>query len=287
MSVFYARNKAYRDVNEDQYMFNAFKNYPEHAKSQLSPSELQLLKNDSSIRTFVTHGSLDKKNLLLAKAGIQYVKIYVDLNNADPFPLKKFVKMAKTLSNSGKDRAALIKEIISHNLFATSSREILAAASLLAQGCHTEYYFVNADYNRMATAIEQVKMQNLLRYDGSRDNDKIIDAEKSRTDVGRFMLSVIEAENFLRVHLKLTWLDINILLFLFINRDTQTDGAAIYRNVFNYQAKAVQRRINTMVSENYISKMTMTKKTVYVIAELGIMRVTELLEKVTHKGLVT
>lgn len=284
MSTFYSKNKAYRDVNEDEYIFNALKNYPAWAKSKLPPDELKIFKSDSTIRTFVNHGTVERKNALLAKAGIQYVKIYIDTNKEEPFPLTKFSKLEKQFRDP-KERAAIVKSIIEHNMFATSSREILSNLYLIAQNCHNPYYFVNLDYKRTFDAIENVQMKNLVRFDGKTDTEKIREAEQSRTVVANFFLALIESDNYMRVHLKMDQMDVNILLFLFIYRDTHVTMAAIYRTLFNYAKKSVRTRMSKLSIRGYVVAHRDGNNHTYTIAELGIMAMCELLEKSCHKAL--
>jgi hypothetical protein len=285
MSTFYSKNKAYRDVYEDEYIFNALKNYPAWAKSKLLPSELQIFRNDSTIRKFVNHGSLDKKRLLLAKGGIEMVTIYIDTNKEEPFPLKKFTQLEKQFRTPAA-RAEIIKSLIEGNMFATSSRDILAAAHLLAQNCHNPYYFVNLDYKRMYNAIDEAKMKNLKRYQGATDNDKITEAEQSRTVVARFMLALQESENYIRVHLKLDDMSVDILLLLFLFRETHVEMSGVYRHLGHYAKKSLRPRMYDLVKAGYVANLKNRKVTSFTIAELGVMAVCELMEKVCNKALV-
>jgi hypothetical protein len=211
--------------------------------------------------------------------------VYVDTTKEHPFPIKKFSQLEKQF-DSTKDRAEVIKALIEGNMFATSSRDILSSLYLLAQNCHNPYYFVNLDYKRMYNAIDVTKMRNLKRFDGSTDDDKLLEAEQSRTIVANFILAMHEAENYFRVHLKLDAMDAHILLYLFIYRDTHVEMSAIYRYLFQYAKKSLRTRMYDLVKSGHAAILKNKKITSFTIAELGIMAVCELMEKACHKALV-
>jgi hypothetical protein len=213
------------------------------------------------------------------------VTIYIDTNKEEPFPLKKFTQLEKQFRTPAA-RAEIIKSLIEGNMFATSSRDILAAAHLLAQNCHNPYYFVNLDYKRMYNAIDEAKMKNLKRYQGATDNDKITEAEQSRTVVARFMLALQESENYIRVHLKLDDMSVDILLLLFLFRETHVEMSGVYRHLGHYAKKSLRPRMYDLVKAGYVANLKNRKVTSFTIAELGVMAVCELMEKVCNKALV-
>lgn len=275
----------FRDVNEDEYIFDCLNNFPEKYKGKLTQRELEIIKSPSSIRKFITRSTPGRVMLLLAKRNIGVVKLYCDFEKEKPVDLKNFNKLYKQFGEA-RHRQEIINNIISGNLFAQTTREVLNACYLIAQNCHSPYYFLNRDYNRVYDAVTDIGIQNLNDFDGSTEATKIKETDKSRKIVAALAHAFMSAENTIRVQFKTDMLGIQILLFLFMYRDTFVDKKSLIKNIWKYTEKSISVRCYDLQRDGFIEMNRANHKNMkFTIAEHGIYCVNELLQLISHQAI--
>jgi hypothetical protein len=280
----YKKKYVYRSPYENEYIFHQLVNYPEWAIKLLTAGEQKIFQNQSSIRKFVNGASGDHIKLVLAKANIFSINLYVDFNKDVPIDIKSFNKIYRQFSNV-KNRKQVIDEIINHNMFAVSTREVLSFAYLVAQNCHTPYWFINKDYKRVYDAVTKVKNANLNSFDGTTDADKLKETYRARKIIANFVNAVLSAENYIRVHLQLDWMDVQIFSLLFIFPDTFVHRETITERLYMYSPKTVSNRLLHLQREGYIDSSTLSHKRItYTMAEPGIRIYCDYIEKICNQA---
>lgn len=281
----YKRKYVYFDPYENEYIFHQLMQYPDWAKQRLTAPELKVFESPSTIRKFVNSATSDQKKLILAKANIFSITLYLDFNKDEPLGLDNFSKIYKQFS-SVEARKKVIDDIIQRNAFAVSTREVISFAYLIAQNCHTPYWFVNKDYTRMYTAAENVKNKNLGHFTGKTDSRKVKETLNSRKYVAKLIGAVVGSENLIRHHLKMDWMDIQILCVLFIHDDTFVYRETICERLYMYSAKSIAKRLASLQHEGYVDiDRASTTNLRYAMAERGIEIFCQYLEKICHQAI--
>lgn len=278
------RKYAYRDPAEDEYIFNCLKNkFPEWAKKGLTPEDYRIFQSDTTIRRFVDSAPHDRRDLLLSKGNIFMIKLYVDFNEEKPGDLLNFDKLHKQFKKT-KNRQEVIEEIQKKNAFATSSREIANVAYLIAQNCHSPYYYINRDYQKVYDAVESVRLKNLKGFNEDKLVAKIKLADRSRDRLCALVLSVFNMDNYVKIIMKLDSLDINILLLLFMYRDRYVEKKAVFKNI-EYVEGSISNSLGKLVTETYIVNGGGERRTArYTIAERGVEAICKLLEMLASQA---
>lgn len=277
----------YKDPAEDEYIFECLQNYPEWAKKKLSPEEIKIFKSDVSMRMFANQAALERRDLLLAKGGFYSVKLYWNSNTSEPETIFDFDKLKKQVKLI-KNRQEMIELIKSKNGFATSTREIMNMAYLIAQNTHSPYYYINRDYQKIFDAVTTVKISNLKNFDDASQTTKIKDAIKARKILGALMITLLNSENYIKVTLKVDMLDIQILLYLFLNSENFVEKKVLLKRI-PYAPGSVSQRIYQLEKEGYVAK-TMGLGThkqqnpMFTIAERGIQTMGEMLEHFSNQA---
>lgn len=278
------QKEPFRDVAEEEYIFDLLKNFPQIHKGKLTQRELEYIKNDSSIRKFIARSTPGRVMLLLAKRNIGVVKLYCDFDKEKPVDLKNFNKLYKQFTEV-KHRQEIINNIISGNLFAQTTREVLNACYLIAQNCHSPYYFINKDYNRVYDAVTDTGIQNLNDWDGSTDIVKLKETDKSRRIVASLVYAFISSENTIRVQHKTDLLGITILIYLFMYRDTFIEKKALVKNIWKYTEKSIAVRCFDLQRDGFIEMTRGNHKNMkFTISEHGIICVNEILQLISHQA---
>lgn len=281
----FKRKYAYKDPYEDEYIFHQLSNYPDWAKAKLSPVEQKIFLNASSMRKFVSSATADQKRLILAKANIFTITLYVDMNKELPLSLENFNKIYKQFE-SVEARKKIIDEIIQRNVFAISSREVISFAYLIAQNCHTTYWYVNRDYKKIYESAELVKNKNLSNFDGITDSAKVKDTFNARKYIAKLIASIFESENHLRFHMKMDWVDVIILSILFVHQDTFVYRESICQRMYMYSARSVGGRLASLHREGYVDiDRGEPRRLRYTLAERGMEVYCDYIEKVCHKAI--
>jgi hypothetical protein len=268
---------------EDEYIFHCLKNFPKERLHLLNAKELTYLEKESNLRAFVNHGSHDAKKIMMAKAGYYFVCLYIN-ENLDPELEKLFDRKYKDSTNN--EKREMIHQMINKRMFATSSREIISQAYLIAQNCHTPYFFVNQDYARVLSEMETIRTKQLLNFKDKTDTQLLNEAEKARQTIAAMVLAVHNSESYIKVQMKLSVMDLNILLFLFYYRETHVTFSAIVKQFYQYSKANISNRLFALKAESYIVAGPRYKEARnYTIAESGIITVCEYLERLTSKAL--
>lgn len=280
------RRFAYRDPSEDEYVFHCLANYPQWAKEQLTASELQILKTEGSMRKFINNATGDQKRLMLAKANIRFIALYVDMNVEQPLDLQNFNKLYRSMATASQ-RKQIIDDIMKGNTFAISSRETLNGAYLIAQNCHTPYWYTNQNYRRVYDAVKDTSLRNLKNFGKVSESQEVKDLWDFRDICVNFFLACQHAETFVRVSQKSDMIEVMILMHLFIHRDMFIEKRVLQKFLFKYKPKTVSTKLFQMVRAGLIDVNRSNKEnSSYTIAEMGIIQVNEIMLKTTQSAVV-
>jgi hypothetical protein len=134
--------------------------------------------------------------------------------------------------------------------------------------------------------MDAVRMKNLNRFDGSTDSQKLTELDMGRNVLANLILANFEAESYLTMQLKLDWLDIRILLILFIYRDTYVEFSALVKILYQYSKKSIGNRMFSLQKADYLVIAYYGKKRKrYTIAEMGIISVCSLMERIAERAM--
>ncbi len=257
------------------------KKFPPDAFERLTPKEQRVFHDDKSILSFINRASLDRKLLLAAQANKMFICLWVDLDKEIP-DLKDWYKLYNQYEKHSDKRAAMINKLTETNLYAVTSREILSAGYLIAQSIHSPYFMVNLDFKKVANAVEYT-FENLDAR--NKELDALKEADHFRKIVAKFFMSTYQADNFIKTKLKLDMISIQILMFLFVNRDVMVDRKTLINRFPEYSKVEIGHKITSMKTYNYIHQEGVAYPSrKYTISELGVIAVNEVLHMVSRQA---
>lgn len=244
----------------NEYVFDCIEKASNEDKNKLSAKHLRSIKTPKSVYRFVNESSLDEKMMVLSKLGYSFEMVLKPSKLYGGKELKTMVKKYKD-----DERLSALDSTINLEIFATDDKYAIRFLNLLANTCHSESYFLNRNYHKIA------KRLNAINGISKNENDNIEETEMYVAAINKFTLSALLHMKEFKGKTQVGDLDFLILLFLFHHQNKYVKRETIFRQFEGYYrpilvTTALKRVTNTFHAERYINGAHVE----YLITSLGI-----------------
>jgi hypothetical protein len=268
------RNLAFFDPKHNEWLYDMICSLNHEQKARLNHKELRQIRTKSDIKKFVATGNLERKLILLTKAGVEWSILF--------WVPKKFsndvIKEAyRQYSIKGKS-VEVIDEMLKSKTFVLSSRDVAISLAMMNQNCHSELFMPNIEFLKFR------KFTNEMHANISRGmSEKNLNLEYQTAYNGlRMVASVVNQAMLMYNDLASTHclqpLDIVILNMLFLKPHNYVSMDYIRRELkTDYKPQSIGLRCVYLWKQRGMLDKMPAKENVpsYRITQLGILTVGE------------
>lgn len=167
-----------------EFVFNCMATATAEAKRKLNATELKYFSSPKSMRKFADNESMEKRNLLLSRLGINFCTFYAPAN----FPVGPMLDDIKDSYFDAAKRKDVIEAMSKGKIFALSSNDILNTMHMAAQNSQMQIYVLNREYVMLHQRLNINPNKALNKVskevqDGFDDFSKVVLAANSTVDI--------------------------------------------------------------------------------------------------------
>lgn len=264
------------DPDYSEFVYNCMATSSAEDRRDLTPFELSFFKTKGKMRAFADYESKERRDLMLAKIGIQHCTIYAPKRTR----VEHILDEVFTQYTYVEKRIAITQKMNAGKIFVQSTNDIIVGMHMAAQNSHSQVYVLNYSY---------VKMHQHLAEWKSSTRSEIKSAMETFDIISKLALAVLVSGDIVEGICGVNERELKVLLVLYGNRNTFTKFSTVAMHIGDTERmKGVQHICHELEQQEYIVRepgydaKTHRKKQTYMIVSKGINAVMNYM-KYLHK----
>jgi hypothetical protein len=277
------RNLAFFDPKHNEWLFDTIMNLTHEQKQRLTYRELRQIRSKTEVKRFVATGNLEKKLILLTKAGIKWNILFW---HPDKFKTSIIKEAYRQYSIKGKS-VQLIEDMIGSKTFVLSSRDVATSLAMMNMNCHSELFIPNMEYLKVRQATNEMQANISRGMSDKNLNREFMVGYRGMNVVAGIINQTLLMDNYLASVLSLQPLDMVILNELF-KRPNNYVSVDFLKNELKATYKPISiglRCVYLWKQRNMLDKMPASEKVAsYRITEQGILTVGQVANMIVNNS---
>jgi hypothetical protein len=279
------RNLAFFDPKHNEWLFDVLISLSHEQKQRLNTRELRQIRNKSEIKKFVATGNLEKKLILLTKAGIEWSILFY---TPTKFRTEIIKDAYRQYAIKGKP-VEIIEEMVKSKTFVLSSRDVAISLAMMNLNCHSEFFIPNMEFLKVRKVSSEL-LANISRGMSEKNlNREFMVGYNGLRVVTGIMNQTMLMDSYLSSVLSLQQLDIVILNELFKNPNNYVTVDVLKRNFHGtYKPISIGLRCTYLWKQRrMLDKMPASEnKASYRITQEGILTVGQVANMIVNNSSV-